>query len=259
MGLGVALPAEVAVTVASRWTVAALLCAAAVIILALWAMNHEHRALVSALAGREAAELALKHQTVEAQESRKALQASEADLLAKNAVLAAAVESAKAAAPGAQPVSASEFQTAPEKVISVLTGPPKGSPNAVTGPATACALSTVESAWFKVDLIELQTKDQNTLVAGTAELWAQGADLVDRRVLGPSRFQSAVSSSAALAPPAAPRWGAEVLGACAARGCGLGGGVLFPPVSLLGLRIEARAGVLAGPEATALGAVGLRF
>lgn len=236
-----------------------------VLLLCAFLLNRGHRELVDARRDAEGARLALRHQTVEDAETKRDLQDRVQNLVLRNAVLASAYAESRAAAPGSSPVSASELQTSPEKVEIRQDAVPAALPASSVAPAVpttgqpTCALSSGESAWFKVDLIELQTKEQNTLVTGTAELWAQGIDLTDRRVLGPSRFQSQASSSAALAPQAAPRWGAEVAGMCVQTGCGLGAGVLFPPLAVLGLRLEARLDAYAGPAPALVGALGVRW
>jgi len=64
-----------------------------------------------------------------------------------------------------------------------------------------------------------------------------------------------------LAAPSEPRWGAELGGLCTGAGCGLGAGVLLPPVRLplVGWRAEARLDAVAGPSAALAGWVGVRF
>src|SRR5438045_2374484 len=77
-----------------------------VALLVLWGWNHQHAKLVNSQRDAEGARLALGHQIVADQESKRQLQASVDDLLAQNADLRTAVETAKAASPGARPVAA---------------------------------------------------------------------------------------------------------------------------------------------------------
>lgn len=266
---------------------AVVLLLAALVLLgaALVGLNHQHRRLSLALRGEEAARLELQHQIVLREETQNKLSWDAAVLAQQNQELQTALDAAKKAAPGAKVSAAGHFETAPAEV-----GPPPpeapplpecegnhyatdrrgnfvcaqaaGEPSLPTPPQgeakpAACVLSSSDQAWFKVDLISLTTQEQNTLAIGTAELWRAGSP--DRRVLGPSHFQSALSQAEAPLPSSSPRWGALALGLCEARGCGLGAGVLAPPLALWGFRLEAQGAVLAGPAWAALAGVGVRW
>lgn len=130
---------------------------------------------------------------------------------------------------------------------------PKPTDRAVIIP---CALHTGDSGSFQVDQVVLQTDKGNRILTGTAAFWRETPP---RALLAQGTFSSTLSDVDGLASPAEPRWGAEALGACTRSGCGLGLGVLFPPLKLFGVRLEARAGALAGPDLALLGGLGVRF
>ena len=234
-------------------------------------LNHDYRALRGARADAEAARLALAHQVVATEDTRKQLQASVDDLLAQNAGLRAAVESAKAAAPGAVPVSAARLDTGPLVVHVEPAGaeamnpaphteaqPPAPHPaDLSSAPALpACALREADHASIVVDQVTLQTREGNLLIAGTATAYTEP----EHRLLLGGRFVSALSTTEALAPPTEPRWGAALLGSCGLAGCSLGAGVLFPPLRAFGVRLEGVLGLDTGLDGTHLqGSLGIRF
>ena len=225
--------------------------------------NREHRLRGSAELAAEAAQLALKGQIVEGQETKKQLDGSVADLVSQNEALAAALAEAKKAAPDAKAESASRLDTgplvvhvAPREVASAAPGPP---PPAEPAPPTTCALTQQDKVSVTVNVLELQTGKGNTLIVGTADVYRVGPP---RTLLAGGRFQSSLSETHELAETSPPRWGVLALGACGSGGCGPGVGVLLPPVTvpLVHWRAEAFLGAVAAPGSVlALGGIGVRW
>lgn len=242
-----------------------------------WYWTYQHRTLANAVRDAEAARLELAGQITQDQDTKQELQATVQGLLAQNAELREAVSAAQKIAPSAKPVASASLKTG---VVKILEGPPalppcdgiyaedgmgslvcqpavkQASKPSAAAPVPNCALHTGDSGSFQVDQVVLQTDKGNKILTGTAAFWRETPP---RAKLAQGTFSAALSDVDGLAPPADPRWGAEALGACTRSGCGLGVGVLFPPVRLLGVRLEARAGALAGPDLAFLGAVGARF
>lgn len=232
--------------------------------------NYQDRQLASARADAEAAQLALKGQIVDHEETAKALRATVADLAAHNTDLAAALAQAKAAAPDATLLSAERFSTGEVGVLETGSVPgrrtepadrrsPEGAvvgPRvAPAGPSTAnlpadaasskpCALSPGDRASIEVEEITLQTKAGNVLVVGTATAYRESP--LPRQALFGGKFQSNASSTSDLAPPAPPRWGVGLGGVCFIGGCDAGPIAALPPARLFGFQIEAGVGLLAG-------------
>ncbi len=241
----------------------------AVAALAVWALNREHRAMTIAQRSAEAAQLALKNQIVEGQETRRQLQGSVAQLLAENADLRTAYDRAKEAAPDAQPASATQLDTGPLRVRKVPasagvvvtpTQPPPAQAKPEAAPADTCLLQPDDTISVEALVLELETDQQNTVVVGSATVYRDTP--APRLAIASGAFQSSLSTSHEVAPPSPPRWGAELVGACFSAGCGYGGGVLLPPfrVPLFGWRGEARVDALfAGPATGVLGALGARW
>lgn len=259
-----------------RWAIAG---GALVLLLCVYLLNHQTRALASARRDAEGYKLSLSHQIVADQESKRQLQDDLQTLLQKNAVLRDAVDEARAAAPGARVTGVASFRTLPVPVLAPQDTPPmpptcekdqvlapdgmggfyctkaaQSGPLAQVPPPAACVLRTGDKIALEVDQVVLSTQQGNQVIAGVAR-----ALKIPGGLLAEGRFQSALSDANALAAPSQPRWGVELLGACAASGCGLGAGVLFPPASFWGVRVEARAGALLGPVVSGVGAIGLRF
>jgi hypothetical protein len=233
-----------------------------------WQWTHARRALLDAQRSAEAAELALKNQIVEGQETRRQLQGTVGGLLSENAGLRAAYDRAKEAAPDAKPVSASRLDTGPLRVQNAPRGKsdPTTEPQAVppSGPAApvvsnSCLLQPEDQLSVEALVLELQTGKENTLVVGAATVYRDTP--APRVAIATGEFRSSLSNSNELEAPPPPRWGVEVVGLCVSQGCGLGGGVLLPPfrVPLLGWRGEARADAYAGPALGASAALGVRW
>lgn len=249
-------------------------------------LNRQHRALADARRDAEAAHLALAQQIVAEQESSGQLRAGLRELTDQNELLRDAYEQAVKSAPDAKPESTSSLVTKPVVVsakprepqiaeedpgVHPPPPPPCDAPLVADGhggwtcpqsapkkPAAACVLSAGDLGSFRVDQIVLKTEAGNRLVAGTAEFWRETP--APRSKLAAGAFSSALSDVGTLAAPPAPRWGAEVAGLCVSgHGCGLGGGVLLPPLALAGLRWEARLDAYAGPALAAGGALGVRW
>lgn len=208
-----------------------------------WLLNHEHNRANAAERRAEAADLILKGQTVELEQTRAQLEGNIQEMVKKDVELQAALDQARKAAPDARPVSVSKLDTGPlpvKKKAAAAVPPPPPSGSAV---CEDCALTYADQLDVQVSVLELQTKLQNTVVVGTAEVYK----VQPRTLLANGRFQASLSSSHKLEVPAEPGWGAMALGACGSSGCGAGGLVLFPPTRVLGLRLEAAAGALAVP------------
>jgi hypothetical protein len=265
--------------------------AGALLLVALCAvgMNVGHKRLLNAERDAEAAKLALAHQVVAQEETRRELQGSVTDLLQQNADLRTAYEAAKAAAPDSQVTEVASLKTGnlkvqePEQDLEILDpgSEPVPVPNCPTGEilfpdrrggfvcgppesalpvqAKACVLHSGDAISMTVDQITLGTPRGNSILAGAASAWRESP--TPRALLASGKFESYLSSTGVLAAPAPPRWGVELAGLCQSRGCGPGVGVLFPPWTLpvLGWRTEARAGAFLGPEWAVLGGLGVRF
>lgn len=246
------------------WLVALALLAAAVF---LW--NRERRLRTDAERGEEAARLELRNQVVENAATKKELRGKVDELLANNDLLRQAYEEAARAAPDATAVSASRLDTGAIAVkdaprsASVSSGPVERAAPAATSPAAsepACALAPGDAVSVTVDAIELKTSAGNTLAVGTASVYREQPP--PRALLAAGKFQSALSRSVELETARPPRWGVLALGACGFSGCGLGAGVLLPPVTLplVGWRAEALVGGLVVPGGPlVLGGLGGRF
>jgi hypothetical protein len=220
--------------------------------------NISHRARVSAEHDAEQARLALRQVVVATDETDKELRAGVEKLLAENELLKKAYEDAKRAAPGAAPKATAHLNTKSFEI----KGLPEDSP--VRAPAeqpaakqTACVLRAGDLGSVEATVITLETRQQNLIIAGTAEFYRDAPP--PRVKLGEGAFTASLSDVAALAPKAGPRWGGALLGLCTRDGCGLGGSVLLPPWSLWGLQVEAQAGALLGPVPAALGSLGVRW
>jgi len=238
-------------------------------------LNYQHRQLLSARQDAEAARLEVAHQIVEKEESRKALALDAEQLTRANDQLREALTIAMQAAPGAVASTAEELLSQPGKPTQRRQhqlSPASSSPSNSVAPAVpttghfttqpACALAQEDDAWFKVDLITLQTREKNTVVVGTAELWRGGPSAMPpgERVLGPLRFQSEVSHAETVASPSPLRWGLALEGLCGGSGCAPGVGVLFPPWEVFGARLEGSAALYAGaPGAFARAGLGVRW
>ena len=240
------------------WVFALVLLLAAVF---LW--NRERRLRTGAEAAAESFRLKLEHQIVETQSTRRELQASIDNLLLQDSELRSALELARKAAPDAKPASVSELDTGPVTIVHstlhvrppATTDGPAGSSPLPAGPS--CVLTEADKLSLRAKILELQTGAGNTIVVGTAEAWRVGTP---DALLASGRFQSALSATKELEKSSPPRWGVLALGACGALGCGPGVGVLLPPASALGLRLEAFAGAFGAPGGLyAVGGVGIRW
>lgn len=114
----------------------------------------------------------------------------------------------------------------------------------------ACVLSNGDRASIEVQQVTLKTVAGNFLVVGTAQAYRE--DQGGRALLFGGAFQSALSESSGLAPPVLPRWGAGLTGSCSGSGCSLGPALAFPPIHVLGLQLEATAGLQLGAGGVAL-------
>lgn len=220
--------------------------------------NVSHRARVNAERDAEQARLALKGQIVASDASKKDLQADIAKLLGDNALLKAAYEAARAAAPGAQPKATAHLNTKAFVIgVQPQQEPAPAAPTSEPAPESACVLHDGDSGSVEATIITLETHDLNLLIAGTAEFYRETPG--PRVKLGEGPFTAALSDVAALAPQAKPRWGALALGVCTGDGCGLGAAVLLPPWAVLGVQAEGLAGAFLGPHPGALVGLGGRF
>lgn len=253
-------------------------CAVLCLLLMAYALSKNHRALDAANRRAENSDLALKQQIVAHQETKAQLDTALASLLKQKPQVAEAVSDAKAAAPSAKPVAVVSLATKPVAVVdaprSIEPEPPHPeplppcigiyTPDGMGGwycaqkelPKQTCVLTSHDQVSFKISQVVLKTDLGNSLVAGNAELWRE---VPNPALLASGKFSSSLSDVQTLAPPAEPRWGASLDGACGASGCGLGASVLFPPWRVMGKSLEARLGGLTGPAPAILGGVGLRF
>ena len=234
-----------------------------------------HRALLDAQRESESTRLVLKNQIVAAEETKQQLQSSISSLLDQNESLRKAVEEAQAASPGAKPVFAADLVTKPVVVPrsvrpseKPLAGPPASAAHAAKTDASEglpaddlapqCVLKELDQVSLQVQGVALRTLQGNTVVAGVARAWRESP--APRALLAEGRFQSALSETQALAPPAAPGWGGALLALCGTQGCAVGPGVAFPARTLLGGSFTAELGAFAGPSQAGLwGSGALRF
>lgn len=238
-----------------------------VLLLAALAWNRHHRALTDAQRDAEEARLALKGQIVAHQAGREELQAQVDHLLAENTELRAAYDEARRAAPRSRVTAVARLDTGrvpvqPRPAPVMGTGaaggagapiPPTTAPPVV--PTKPCPVETGDDVSIEVSGLELQTGQGARLLVGVAAVLRS-----DRSVLASGPFQAPFSLTTELQVPPPPRWGAALLGACGISGCGPGAAVLFPPVTVLGLRSEFFLGAVAAPSAAlVLGGAGVRW
>lgn len=232
-----------------------------------WVWTRQHRALTDARRAADGARLALQGQIVAHEATRTELQTEVQRLLAENSALRAAYDEAKRAAPTAQVTGVAKLDTGHLPVHARPSAPaaaggeaptplPGSPPPAVSSPPPPpCALTVEEPVSIEVSGLELQTGQGSRLLVGVAAVFR-----ADRSVVAAGPFQSPFSLTTELQAPPTPRWGVEILGACSAQGCGPGAAVLFPPVTVLGLRSEAFLGAVASPGALlVLGGLGVRW
>jgi len=249
------------------------LVAGAIIALAVFMLNRTHKQLNSALRDAEAAQLALKDQTVAFQESKDKLQSDVKDLTDASELLKQAYEEALKAAPGAKPVGEARLDTGP----LALRTPPRPAPQPVksaggagetqaaataqpvlppAGPSSVCALDQSDKISIEVEVLDLGTKAGNFLVVGTASAYRLTPV---KSLLTEGKFQSSLSSAHSLETPPPLRWGARASLGWLPQGRVQGGGVALPPFNLLGVRLEPSAAILGGATFVGIFDVVARF
>lgn len=244
--------------------------AAALVALAVFLWNREHRLRTSAEREKEAVELTLNGQLVETQGTKAALADAVDGLTAQNSELQAALAEAKKAASDAKVVTVVKLDTGSLSVKNVprpghgtsdSTSPPLLGQGTNGCPApVGCILAFDDKLSVQVDALELQTRKGNVIVVGTADVYR--TEPPPKTKIASGRFQTQLSSAQSLVQPQESGLGVFAIGACGKSGCGPGGGLLLPPftVPLLGTRVEPILGVVAAPgEVLVAGGLGFRF
>jgi len=118
-------------------------------------------------------------------------------------------------------------------------------------------LAPGDPARIDVDVVDLETRAGNTLVVGTASVYREGATPA---LVLQGGFQASAGSTAVRAEQARPAsWGFGGVAMCGTAGACLGGPLLaFPPLTLLGVQLEAQAGLLLGSQVAATAAIVVR-
>lgn len=251
----------------------------------------EHRKLLEAQASAESATLKLKGQIVEDTDTYSTLHDAIARLLTENIDLRASYEAASKAAPRATPGGAASFDTGSvvvprrnhvtaegehgphSKPFPIPNGhsvegiPPGAAPPASGGDSlgtigdafkAACLLKEDDRAQIRVDVLELVSPNNSRIFVGKASAWRVAP--APSELLFSGTFNAHLSTVEGLIPEEKkPAWGAYVSGACRASGCGPGIGLMLPPFRLLGVALEATAGLESSGGLAARGQVGLRF
>lgn len=119
----------------------------------------------------EAAELEAKGQLVAAMSSRAELQAAARRLADENADLAAALEKAQKAAPGARPVLVIQGSTGPLPVAGAARPSPPSGGTAPAPAAPSCLLALGDKGEIRSDAVVLRTNAGNLVFVGTAAAW----------------------------------------------------------------------------------------
>lgn len=250
---------------------------------AVFYLNREHSAKLSAMADADMYRLKAAGQIVSSPVAAKDLSADVAKLAAENVDLRTALAKTLLASPGAKATATVQLTTAPVAILTAPRGPeepqsiplppcPGGiyNPDGMGGfycvpsgassqkaPAT-CLLASSDTVSFHATEVELRTTAGGRLFTGTDELWRETP--TPRAKLAQGTFSASLSDVATLEAPKAPGWGALAFGLCASAGCGAGAGVAFPPQRFLGLTAEPFLATFSGGAGTgALGGLTVRW
>jgi hypothetical protein len=272
------------------WVLPALVLLCLAVLAGVW--TYKHRQLTDAQRAAEAATLALHGQLVAAEGSKSDLQAEVLRLLESYDDLAKRYAEAKAAAPGSHPTGAADLSTGSIKAHGKarLAGTPLPGQGAAAAPAISdpppapgghsgegapaqgalvfdqstfapgCLLAEGDKSEIRVHLITLETRKDNTLLVGSAEVWR--LDPPPQAAVVGGSFTASLSTATGLAPAPEPRWGFAAAGSCGRGGCAPGVALLLPPFHLpfVSARAEAALVALTGPiEPHIVGFVGLRY
>lgn len=256
-----------------------------VLALAAWGWNHEHRQLLDERQGRASAEARLNNQIAANQDSKATLEEKIKELSSTSAALAGVLAEQRRAQPNAKTVFVADLRTKSVAVADVprVPDPPPGdapvplppcpggtyAPDGMGGfycqeAGTAgkveharCVLSSDDRASFRVREVGLRGAAGNSTLAGVAEFWR---DLPPPSIkLSEGPFSATLSDLDVLKQPPVKRWGFELGGSLGSVGEALGVGLLFPPVSVLGLRLEPRVNALSPPAWSVQGWLGVRL
>lgn len=251
---------------------------------AVFYLNREHSAKLSAMADADMYRLKAAGQIVSSPAAAKDLSVDVAKLAAENADLRTALAKTLLASPGAKVTATVQLATAPVPVIAAPRLPetpeseaiplppcPGGiyNPDGMGGfycvPSGAssqkapdkCLLASSDTVSFHATEVELRTTAGSRLLTGTDELWRETP--APRAKLAQGTFSASLSDVATLEAPKAPGWGALAFGLCTSAGCGAGVGVAFPPQRFLGLTAEPFLAAFSGGAGTgALGGLTVR-
>jgi hypothetical protein len=247
------------------WILPTALSVVVAVLVTIWVIERRGRSAERREA--EARELKLKGQIVAEQTSKANIVGDLVKALDQNALLAELVAKAQAASPGAKPVAVTHGSTGtiiaggsaapPGAPVPPISYPCPGGQGQTAQPPPSCLLAQGDPARIDVDVVDLETRAGNTLVVGTAQVWREGDPPA---LVLQGGFQAQAGSTAVRAEPPRPAtWGFGGVAQCGSSGACLGGPlVAFPPLTLLGVRVEAQAGLLLGSQLAATAAIIVR-
>lgn len=225
------------------WALPALLVVVAVLLT--WRLEEGRVAQAEAARLAQEARLRAEGLLVVEQAKAKGLEAEAERLAGQNAELAAELERARAAAPGAKVSGTISARTGPRPA----SGEPRPGPAfyrcepGPAGPAAppaeeppACLLAEGDLGEVVVNQVELETKDGARVVAGAAQAW-RTHPWPPTRLFG-GGFQAQLSAAKGEQERAAPGWGAGVWLGVGREGWAAGPAVAVPPVRLGPVQLE---------------------
>lgn len=214
------------------------------------------------------AELARAGLLVSSEQTQHQLEADLAAAKKSSSEFAAALSEAQAKLDHAKPVIVIHASTGPVPVESHPAASSAAHPAPVPGETSApgaCVLREGEMGEIRVTEATLEERSGARVVVGAAECWRSGGLQMgmdsgtdpdpDVRLFA-GRYSVPVSSAASLAPPASSRarWGAGAFVGVGRGGWTYGPAIALPPVSVLGLQLEANIGAGLGSGTAQAGA-----
>jgi hypothetical protein len=177
-------------------------------------------------------------------------------LAGQNEDLAAELERARAAAPGARVTGTVTASTGPRPAggaprpgpVVYRCEPAPGAPAAPPAgpPPPACVLADGDVGEIRVDQVALETREGAQLLVGAASVWR--LDPAPRSKVMSGGFQATLSTAKEEAPPAPPGWGAGLYAGAGRDGWVLGPAIGLPPARFWGLQAEVVIGAGVGPS-----------
>lgn len=213
-----------------------------VLLVAVYAWNAEHRALIDTGRALEAAKLRAQGIAAAAEQSEAALRQDLGTLANESAALAAELRRVKEAAHGARPVIVVHGSTGPVVAGGTPVQPCPQSPACPQVPAAPeCLLRPGDAGKVVMSGATLETDAGNTVMVAVGEAWRVEPAPSTKLFGGPLKLELSVA-----APKPLPRWGAG-LGLWAGRwGWAAGPAVALPPARFWGAQMEVTAGVGVG-------------